>query len=91
MTPDIAYYYGITSQEWCGLESNVLSNVIRITYSGGVYTSQQAAAQGTANFDVVAPVDVQGLNVSSVRSGVNRLTWNASTDKGLWYYNIYYR
>jgi hypothetical protein len=90
LTVNTSYYYGVTSEEWCGLESDQLSNIIEVTYSGGIYSSQNVEPSGRRGFDMTPPADVQGLAVLPLRTGVNRLTWSPSAEKDLWYYNIYY-
>ena len=41
---DGTWYYAVTSKEWSGLESRTLSNVYRVTVSGGIGTGTQTNA-----------------------------------------------
>ncbi len=90
LVADRDYYYAVTSEEWSGLESNELSNIIRIRYDGSHYTFTDHELQGRRDFDRAAPPVVQNLDYSTITEGVYQLTWEASSAPDLWYYNVYY-
>lgn len=84
------YYYAVTTEEWSGLESNELSNIVKINYQNNSYSSSSHSGQGTKNFDKTTPPMVARLVSTSVSSGIYRLNWQATSATDVWYYNIYY-
>ncbi len=86
----IDYYYAVTTEEWSGLESEELSNIIRVSYANGQYASAHYEDQGRKNFDTVSPGEVQGASWDLRSAGIYNLSWTASSNSDLAYYNIYY-
>lgn len=83
-------FYAVTTEEWSGLESRELSNVLEVVRSGSSYSVSGARGPGLTGFDTSAPAAPENLQVTNVEAGVNELSWTQSSDPGLWYYNIYY-
>ena len=90
--PDGTYYYALTSEEHSGLESNELSEIVRVVVSGGAITSQTiVSGKGQKDFWRVEPTPVSNFNYSATgTSGHYRLTWGEPSDSKIRYYNIYY-
>ena len=86
----VPYYYAATSEEWSGLESDRLSNIIQVVYSSGAYSFLIHESQGRHGFDTQAPAQVTGVDYSQVSLGVYQVNWDPSTAGDIWYYNIYY-
>ena len=84
------YYYAVTSEEHSELESDYLSNVLRVIVSGSTATWSNYIAEGLKGWDATAPSQVTGLAVSQLSAGVFQLTWQAPVDKDVRYFNIYY-
>ncbi|MGD0976785.1 MAG: hypothetical protein ABR875_00625 [Minisyncoccia bacterium] len=94
------FYYGLTSMEASGLEGHKLSNIYRITLSGGSGTGSQTASYpadpgGSSPFSAVAPLSPPSLTKAyekapATAAGQYTLNWlepaNASAVR---YYNIY--
>jgi hypothetical protein len=81
------YFYAVTAEEYSGLESNQLSNIMQVTVGAA---SSQFAAAGTAGWDTVAPAPPTNVGLSNLASGVWKLTWTASASSDTRYYNIFY-
>jgi len=77
-------WYGVTAQEYSGLESSILSNLV-------TQSNAAAGAQGTTGFDTTAPTSATGLTVTKMSNpGEWKLTWTKSPSADVRYYNIYY-
>jgi len=89
---DGVWYYAMTSEEHSGLESDELSEVIRVTVSGGqVIDSQVVQAKGQRDFWRTAPLAPANLTaVAQPTPGHYRLAWNEPVDMKVRYYNVYY-
>jgi hypothetical protein len=89
---DGTWYYAVTSTEHSGLESDELSEVIRVTISGGEVTSSQIVqAQGQKDFyntAPTAPFDFTATQTST--AGHYELSWTEPGDAKIRYYNVYY-
>ena len=93
------WYYTVTSLEWSGLESHVLSNVYTITISGGSGTGSQSSAYpnnpgGDSNFYTTNPTAPSGVTSTYRKSpatalGQYTIEWNKPNDKMVRYFNIY--
>lgn len=81
------YCYAVTAQEYSGLESNQLSNIMQVPVGG---SATQTAAAGTTGWDTTAPAPPSGLAVTQLGPSEWKLTWQASPAPNLRYYNIYY-
>lgn len=88
------YDYAVTAQEWSGLESSALSNVMSTA-------GAQIAASGTTGFDTTAPAPPTGVTATAINAdgsaaaagtntGIWKISWTASTSPDVRYYNIYY-
>lgn len=97
---DGTYYYGITSLETSGLESQKLSNIKKVVVSGGTGTVTDHAAYPSAPGDktafyTTAPDAVQNPAFTykkspAVADGQYTVEWTAPVNKTLVrYYNIY--
>lgn len=97
---DGTYYYGITSLETSGLESQKLSNIKKVVVSGGTGTVTDhavypSAPGGKTSFYTSAPDAVQNPSFTYKKSpatsdGQYTIEWTAPTNKTLVrYYNIY--
>lgn len=98
------YYYGITSIEHSGLESRSLSNIFKITISGGSGSGAQAMAypanpggdsgfhEGVSQLKLPKAPPKLIVDVANKENGHYNLTWTEPVnDKSLIrYYNIYY-
>lgn len=85
------FYYAVTSQEHSGLESDELSEILRVTVSGTSVTTQVVAPKGQKNFWRTAPPQPGNFaSVAQSTAGQYRLTWNEPSDTKVRYYNIYY-
>jgi len=81
------YFYAVTAEEYSGLESNQLSNIMQVTVGGA---SSQFAQAGTTGWDNVAPAPPTNVGLSNLAPGVWKLTWTASASSDARYYNIFY-
>ncbi|HMD84812.1 MAG TPA: choice-of-anchor D domain-containing protein [Terriglobia bacterium] len=81
------YFYAVTAEEYSGLESNQLSNIMQVTVGGA---SSQFAPAGTTGWDTVAPAPPTNVGLSNLAPGVWKLTWTASASSDTRYYNIFY-
>jgi len=84
------YYYGVTSEEFSGLESDELSNIMKVDVTQSGVSAGQHRAQGLKGWDTTAPAQVSGFSMLQVAPGQHRLYWQASTDTDVRYYNVYY-
>ena len=88
---DGTYFYAITSEEHSGLESDELSEILRVSVSGSSVTSQIVHPKGQRNFWKKPPS--APLNLSVVKQstpGHYLLNWVEPNDSKIRYYNIYY-
>lgn len=94
------FYYGLTSMETSGLESHKLSNVYRITVSGGSGTGSQTAGYpsdpgGKTTFAASAPASPGSLTKTHQKSpassaGQYTLSWTEPANNStIRFYNIY--
>lgn len=81
-------YYAVTAQEYSGLESSQLSNVVQVVLGGAINAT--FAAAGTTGWDTAAPDPPSQLSVCRMSGGEYKLTWNPSDSANVRYYNIYY-
>jgi hypothetical protein len=84
------YYYAVTSEEYSGLESDYLSNMLRVNVSSSSATWENYRAEGKKGWDTTKPGSVTNLAVSQISPGIYQLTWQRPADKDIRYYNIYY-
>jgi hypothetical protein len=84
------YYYAVSSEEHSGIESDYLSNVVRVSISSSSATWDNYSAEGLKGWDATPPASVTALSVSQLSAGVYQLTWQGPPDKDVRYYNIYY-
>jgi hypothetical protein len=84
------YYYGITSQEFSGLESDELSDVMKVDVTSTGVRSSMYRTQGLRGWDTTPPAQVAGLSMQQIAPGQYRLRWQAPPDKDVRYYNVYY-
>lgn len=88
---DGTFYYAITSEEHSGLESDKLSEIIRITKSSSNISSQIVASQGQNNFWRRLPQMPTAFSYTAqATAGHYRLNWTEPQDSKIRYYNIYY-
>lgn len=88
---DGVFYYAITSEEHSGLESDKLSEIIRITKSGLSVSSQIVVSQGQNNFWKELPQAPTAFSYTAqTTAGQYRLNWTEPNDSKIRYYNIYY-
>jgi hypothetical protein len=89
---DGTWYYALTAEEWSGLESRQLSEVVRVTVRGRQVTDsrvvQPAGQTGIASSAPGAPTNFTA--VSQATAGHYRLSWTEPADSTVRYYNIYY-
>lgn len=86
------FYYALTSEEYSGLESKILSEILQITISNGsVAQIQIVQAEGQENFWTIAP---SAPTVTSTEAqsapGHFLISWEEPWDEKIRYYNIYY-
>lgn len=86
------WYYAMTCEEWSGLESRELSEVLRVTVSGGAITSSSVVApKGQKNFWTTRPPAPLGFSYAATGTpGQYRLKWTEPASGKARYYNIYY-
>lgn len=56
--------YGVSAEEWSGQESGLLSNVIGVTDTGGVFSVTSTSPAGDGNFHTSAPGAVTGFTAT---------------------------
>jgi len=88
LSSGVVYYYGVTAEENSRLESDELSNTVKVTVGGSVNNNE--APQGTKNFDLTAPAKVLSFSKQKIADGQFRLTWTKPSDSDIQHYNIYY-
>ena len=86
------FYYAITSEEYSGLVSDQLSEILKVVISGFNISSQQVVAtKGQKNFWTTAPAAPTGFSYTvQSNHGQYRLNWTQPGDAKIRYYNIYY-
>lgn len=84
------YYYAVTSEEWSGLESDKLSNIIKVILSEGRFLYENVEEEGREDFDKIFPASVENTQWILEKEGVYKISWDNSIAKDLSYYNIYY-
>jgi len=80
-----AYYYAVTSEEYSGLESDMLSEIIEVTVNGNFVSGQVVQPQGQRNFWTQSPAPVVDFQPNG-----QTLKWIEPSDNKIRYYNIYY-
>jgi len=94
------FYYGLTSIETSGLESHKLSNVYRVTLSGGSGSGSQTASYpadpgGKTSFSATTPTSPPSLTKThqkapATAAGQYTLSWTEpSSNSTVRYYNVY--
>lgn len=98
------YYYGVVMEENSGLQSDNLSNIIKVVLNGSSYSAEPVSGTVT-NFDTTAPNEVgepviteyvkestpANVNLPGTFYCYNKLDWSSYTpNEDVWYYNIYY-
>jgi hypothetical protein len=85
-------YYAVTSEEYSRLESDVLSEIVRVSISAdGVMNSSVVAEEGMGGFWTTPPPSPSNFKVTKQAIGGHyELTWNEPSDSKIRYYNIYY-
>lgn len=84
------FFYAVTSEEHSGLESNELSEIIRVTVSGGNVANQTVVQpKGQRDFWRTPPQAPGNFQVTSSGSQA-QLNWTEPGDPKIRYYNIYY-
>ena len=92
---DGTWYYAVTSREHSGLESRTLSNVFRISLSGGSGSGSESGAYpaepgGISAFYTKAPPLVTGFSYDAQSTpGQYRLGWDEPQSDLIRYYNVY--
>lgn len=87
-----SYFYAVTAEEYSGLESNQLSNIMQVTAGGA---ASQSAATGTTGWDTTAPAAPSQLTVTQLTdpsgksNNVWQVSWTPSTSNNVRYYNVY--
>jgi len=84
------YYYGVTTEEFSGLESDEMSNIVKVDVTQSGVSTGLHRAQGLKGWDTTVPAQVSGVSVQQVAPGQFRLNWQASPDTDVRYYNVYY-
>ncbi len=89
---DGVFHYAVTTEEHSGLESDRLSEVLRVTVSGGqVLESAVVQAAGQRDFWKTLPPAPPGLTVAKQSTpGHYRLSWTEPASSKIRYYNVYY-
>jgi len=85
------WYYAFTAEEWSGLESRELSEIIEVVMNGNsVSSSRIVQAKGQTHFWTTLP-HAPGLTISPGQgAGQFRLSWTELGDSKVRYYNIYF-
>lgn len=99
------WYYAVTSEEWSGLASRNLSDVIQVVVSGASVSSSVSvnggpplaqlvgnSSAGQTSFWATTPSAPSSLSYANNATGVNTLTWTEPSDPNnvIRYYNLYY-
>ena len=84
------YYYGVTNEEFSGLESDELSDVLKVEVTQTGVRASLHRAQGLKGWDNTAPAQVSDFSMQQIAPGQYRLRWQAPPDRDVRYYNIYY-
>lgn len=84
------YYYGVTAEEFSGLESDELSNIMKVDVTQSGVSASLHRAQGLEGWDTTPPAQVSGFAMQQIAPGQYRLYWQAPPDNDVRYYNIYY-
>ena len=88
---DGTWYYALTSEEHSGLESDELSEILRVVVSGTSVSAQVIQPKGQKNFWTIAPARPGGFSVDRQSiAGHYRLAWSEPSESKIRYYNIYY-
>ncbi len=90
VTPGSTYYYAVTSEEYSGLESDVLSEVLRVNVTQSSIQWSIHRPEGTREWDSTPPARVGALSMQQIAAGQYRLNWLAPPDRDVRYYNVYY-
>lgn len=85
-------YYAVTSEEYSGMESDILSEVIRCVIDEyGDLTTSITAAEGTTEWWTSSPTNATNFGGSKDETtGHYLLSWTGSSDSKVRYYNLYY-
>ncbi|MCB4756106.1 MAG: hypothetical protein LHV69_03585 [Elusimicrobia bacterium] len=84
------WYYALTSEEWSGLESQTLSQIVGVQVSGSGVT-EIGRTNGIAGFWTTKPQAPMFTRDTDPASGYPRLAWADQGDTSkIRYYNIYY-
>ena len=59
--------YGISTEDWSGIEGSALSAILQVSENAGVYAATSVAGAGTTGFVTTAPGAPGSLSVSEVR------------------------
>lgn len=85
------YYYALTSEEYSTLESNVLSEILKVDVKGKNVTGGKAADAGTKGFWKTPPAAPKNFSAKKGgAAGHYELSWTEPQDDRVRYYNIYY-
>jgi fibronectin type 3 domain-containing protein len=84
------YYYGTTSEEFSGLESDALSEILKVEVTETGIRSSTHITEGFRGWNKVPPAQIGGLTMQQVGQGQYRLSWQPPPDNDVRYYNIYY-
>jgi hypothetical protein len=80
--------YAVTAVETSGLESRVLSRVIRVTREGSGFRVDQLEPYGSTGFDLVPPGDPADLTAVTATGGM-ALAWTAPADRDVRLFHVY--
>ncbi|MGD0976784.1 MAG: hypothetical protein ABR875_00620 [Minisyncoccia bacterium] len=85
------FYYALTSEEYSGLNSDHLSDILKVTVSGNSVSGSVVQSQGQKNFWTTPPTVPSGFSYAvQSNHGQYRLNWTQPNDTKIRYYNIYY-
>lgn len=103
---DGIYYFGVIAEEHSGLQSRMLSNIVKVTVSGTTIrfdADEQNGADPVTDFKTSPPPSIGIPTITGQRFetvgadhfGYNIIDWSeqaasAFDDPDIWYYNIYY-
>jgi chitodextrinase len=89
---DGRWYYALTTEEWCGLESRELSEVLQVTVLDNTITDWEISApKGQPNFWTTPPPAPLNFAFSPTGTpGHYRVNWTEPAYDKTRYYNIYY-
>ena len=86
------WYYAMTSEEWSGLESDRLSEVLEVKLNGRGITTKVVGKPGQKGFwkqaPLMWPADFKARKGES--SGHFELSWKEPRSDKIRYYNLYY-